>query len=201
LSFYKKLEGGSALSTHLHRLIRVARTLGAGNDERASLIRLARPDLARMLPAEHERASIEPSLRSLRRFANELVRTRAWRDAVARAVELLYAVLEPDWTACAFEHCATGTLRRMITVGDHDDAFALNDEDIQENLDGGVHVLERDDVRIFYASICGRGRDRAIICLGCSRLRLPDQKSAIFLDTVAAMLEMRFGARSTDGPA
>ena len=201
LSFYKKLEGGRALSTHLRNLIQVAQALSAGDSDRASLIRLARPDLARMLPPEGERASIEASLRSLRTLASELLRTKGPHQALRIAVELLYASLEPDWMALGFERRATGHTTMRIAIGEHLHGIAWNGAGIPTHFPaGGPHVVECDDARIVYAPIRDRGHVVAILGVASDLERSLDQKGTLFLEIVAAMLEMRLGGQPPRDP-
>lgn len=189
LSLYRKLESGRAANTQVRNLIRIAQSVEAGDRDRALLIRLARPDLARMLPPERERWT-EESLRSLRGLASDLLRAKSPHRAVLVAVELLYASLEPDRMAFALERRADGTMRMHVSLGEHVRArlFAA--------CASSSHVLECDDVRVVSAPIRVRERVEAALGIAFGRRRSLGERSRVFLETVAAILEVRLSERS-----
>jgi hypothetical protein len=169
----------------VHNLIRVARAVDANAGDLARLIRLARPDLARMLPPERERWT-EASLRSLRGLASEL-RMRGTRDAVRLTVELLYASLEPDRMAFALERRANGTMKMSVALGGHACA---------EIFDAGDAASRHDELRAVYAPIRVRERVVGAVGVACGRQRELGPRSTLFLETVAAILEVRLSDRA-----
>jgi len=95
--------------------------------------------------------------------------------------------------AFALERRATGELTRSTSVGDPIDALAWDGAGIPAyaSSNDGPYVIEQDDVRIVYAPIRTHGRVVAVLGAAFGRLREFDQNCTLFLDTVAAMLELR----------
>lgn len=198
LSLYKKVESGNVRSTRLRNLIRLAEALGAEDHDRAEIIRLARPDLARHLPPAHERCSVEASLRSLRSFAGELLRSKNQHEAVEKAVELLYASLQPDQMAFAMERRGGGKLRVSVSVGSDLRPAMINQIEVPAHFPAvGLHEVNQDGGRVLYAPVWEHGRRMAVLGLVCGRQCNSCQQRAVILETVASMLQMRLSAKIT----
>lgn len=196
LSLYKKLESGRHRGTHLRNLLLIARTVGAGEGERSALIRLARPDLARMMRTEQERESTETSLRSLRTLASELLQTKAQREALRISVELLYASLQPDLMAFAFEKPDSRAKGPSISVGHRSWLRVFGETGLPARFPtGALHTVERDDVRIVYAPVRAGQTIVAVLGVASDRRSPLGQKAKLFLETVAALLEVRLNAK------
>lgn len=200
-SLYKKLETGRLTTAHLENLIRVAEALGAGPQARTRLIRLARPDLARMIPFDEKGDSEVLSLERLRTFAAGLLQARGYHQSVRIAVELLYASLQPGHVAFALERRAAKTLSMTVRLGDGSDAEPMfSDPAIPAHFpSAGLYIAKDFGVHVAYAPIRNRGRILAVLGLGFSAERGLDQKWKLFLETVAALLEARLSRRIQGG--
>jgi hypothetical protein len=196
LSLYKKLESGLHITAHLENVIRVARGLGAGPEITAVLIRLARPDLARMIAADSECNSSELVLYSLRTFAGSLLQARNGRESVRIAVEALYAFLPPGNQAFAFERKASKHLRLTVQLGMCGEADRVAQPPLPRHFPAGkLYIADHRTVSVAYAPI--RANDRILAVLGVvfGREHAPSQKCVVFLETVAALLETRLTQR------
>ena len=196
IGLYKRLESGRLQTSRLATLMRVAEALGLSTEHRAKLIALARPDLARMI--EPESAAADALLSSLRRLAIRLGRVRGRNAALRAAVELLHASLGIDGMSFAFEtrgprgmqtgfHVGADLWSRAFPPGSLDVATAFGPK-IVPRTDGGVRTLcvgvrENEDVAV-------------VLGFASTSDREFDTKYAEFLETIAALLEIRLSDRA-----
>ena len=197
VSLYKKLESGRFHGPQLRNLIRVANVLGAKEDDQAALICLARPDLAAMILPSGEGHSDAMSLRVLQKLASGLVQTKDRNEAVRIAAEVLYASLKHQGIVFAFEHRPNGPMRLTVSIGIHGSARFLSAHGVPSHFSlASPVVVEHDDARLIYAPIREHGRLVAILGAGCDRESILGRKLLLFVETVAAILEVRLGATS-----
>jgi transcriptional regulator with XRE-family HTH domain len=190
IGLYKRLESGRLQTSRLPTLMRIADALGLSAEDRAKLIALGRPDLARMI--EPESAAAHALLASLRRLAIRLGRVRGRNAALRTAVELLHASLAPDGMSFVFETQGPDRMRTGFSVGADLWGRAFP-QGSGVTMKFGPKAVRRTGSGIQTLCVGIREPEDVIVVLGfasTSDCEL-DPKHAEFLETIAAVLEIR----------
>jgi len=121
LSFYKRLEAGALAAPRLDLLARVAQVLGLDAHERATLVRLARPDLSVMAAARPKATELSRWLRVIRDLVEGARRSRTTASLLRLGTETSRSILRSDGASFSARP-ARGGLRLVACAasGPHD---------------------------------------------------------------------------------